>query len=407
MKSPQLRFSNNGRAFPEWTTHKLKECVSFSKGGTLSKKDLDPDGTTPCVLYGELYTTYGCLAKKIISATDKSQGLVTSQKGDVLLPTSGETAEDIATATCVLSDNVAYGGDLLVLRGNIIDGPFLSYSLNSVNSKQIARVAQGKTVVHISESKIADIPITVPCKEEQQKISDFFATLDEKIELIDKKIQKCVQLRDGLITAVFEQQLRLHNDDGSSFTDWTVKTIAEVADICGGGTPSTSIHEYWDGDIQWITPSEIDSKYVHSSKRTISALGMKNSSAKPLPKGALLLTTRASIGLCSINQYEGTVCTNQGFQSLLCHSGIDPEYMYYVVTSKNFVTQMMNLASGSTFLEISSKNLKKIPISVPSYEEQRKIAQFFSLQDERIENLRAQKNALLSIKKSFMQQMFV
>ena len=109
MTAPILRFKDQGRSYPDWVEKKLKDCVTFSKGGSLSKSDLSPHGATPCLLYGELYTTYGEVTKAVINKTDSTEDLVKSQMNDVILPMSGETAEDIAKATCIKQEGVAYG----------------------------------------------------------------------------------------------------------------------------------------------------------------------------------------------------------------------------------------------------------------------------------------------------------
>lgn len=200
--------------------------------------------------------------------------------------------------------------------------------------------------------------------------------------------------------------MRFKRDDGTVFPDWSSSEIGNVADTCSGGTPSTSVSEYWDGPIQWLTPTEINSKYVHNSKRTITSAGIASSSAKLLPIGALLLTTRATIGACSINNFDGDVSTNQGFQSLICKSSLFNEYAYYAITRDKFQKELIKHSSGSTFLEISSKNLKKLPIPIPCLEEQQKIASFFSTLDQKIELNERKVKALEKLKKGLMQKIF-
>ena len=407
MTAPILRFKVNGSSYPSWNEKKLKDCVTFSKGGTLSKTDLDPNGDMPCLLYGELYTTYGEVTSAVISKTNSTPDLVKGQKNDVLLPMSGETAEDIAKATCVLQDGVAYGGDLMVLRSDSLNGSFLSYSLNSVNRRQISRIAQGKTVVHINSARVSEISINVPYLEEQKRIVAFFTALDEKIRLSQQKLTIVSKIKNGITKKIFSQEVRFNNTDGSFFKSWKSYTVGELAEVIGGGTPSTQNSDYWDGDIYWLTPAEINSKWVHSSNRKITVSGLNNSSAKLLPKGALLLTTRATLGACSINNQDNPVCTNQGFQSLVCNDFVDNEFMYYVVTANEFQKAMIKRASGSTFLEISSKNLKAISVNLPSLEEQRQIATLLSSLDEKIECLKQRVEVLKTQKASLMQQMFI
>ena len=157
--------------------------------------------------------------------------------------------------------------------------------------------------------------------------------------------------------------------------DWEVKTIASLGNIVGGGTPSTIIPAYWDGGIQWFTPAEIGaSKYISKSERSISKLGLQSSAARILPKDAILLTTRASIGLSAILLNEAT--TNQGFQSIIVNTNHCNEYAYYALKTK--VSEMLTLASGSTFAEISKAKLASIKLPIPPIAEQRAIAEALS-----------------------------
>lgn len=165
--------------------------------------------------------------------------------------------------------------------------------------------------------------------------------------------------------------------------DWEVKELGEICDVLGGGTPKTNISEYWKDEINWFTPSEIgNKKYVSESIRKISKVGLHNSSAKLLPKGTILLTTRASIGETSI--LLNPAATNQGFQSLVVKND-NIDYIYYLVeTLKNTLIQN---ASGSTFLEISPNKVKSIQIPLPPLAEQEAIANALSDADAWIEKL--------------------
>ena len=165
--------------------------------------------------------------------------------------------------------------------------------------------------------------------------------------------------------------------------EWKSIPISTIADIIGGGTPDTSVDEYWGGNIQWFTPSEIGKeKYAYLSDRTITEAGLKNSSAKLLPQGTVLLSTRATIGECSIATAECT--TNQGFQSLVAkENNVSSEFLYYIVAK--IKREMLRRSCGSTFLEISANELKKIHANIPSKAEQEKLVSLLSLIDQRIE----------------------
>ncbi|GAA9444751.1 restriction endonuclease subunit S [Helicobacter pylori] len=160
--------------------------------------------------------------------------------------------------------------------------------------------------------------------------------------------------------------------------NWQRVRLGDIAEIIGGGTPSTQITSFWNGSINWLTPTEIGiTKYVYKSQRTITPLGLKNSSAKLLPIGTILLTSRASIGDCAILKVVAT--TNQGFQSLIPLEKINNEFLYYLIlTLKN---KLLKLASGSTFLEVSPNKIKNLLIPLPPLNEQNAIANILSALD--------------------------
>ena len=197
---PTLRFPNyNG----EWQKTVMGKVCSFRKGYGIAKDDLSSDGT-PCILYGELYTTYKtAIAKTIKSKTSlQSKSLVYSQKDDVIIPCSGETAEDIATSICVPYDGVLLGGDLTIVHSDL-DGAFLSNQINSVRKYDIARIAQGKSIVHLQADELKKIFIFYPSIQEQRKISAFIDKIDERIEIQNKIISKYQTLIKGLCDMIF------------------------------------------------------------------------------------------------------------------------------------------------------------------------------------------------------------
>ncbi|WP_302750635.1 restriction endonuclease subunit S [uncultured Prevotella sp.] len=180
---------------------------------------------------------------------------------------------------------------------------------------------------------------------------------------------------------------------------WEKTKFGDIAIVVGGGTPDTNTSQYWNGKIQWFTPSEIGrNKYVYNSVRTISEEGLNKSSAKLLPIGTILLSSRATVGECSINKKECT--TNQGFQSLIPKENISNEFVYYLIQTKR--KDLIRKSCGSTFLEISANEVRKIVVSIPTIKEQDKIAKLLSLLDERIatqnkiiEDLKKLKSAII------------
>ena len=197
--------------------------------------------------------------------------------------------------------------------------------------------------------------------------------------------------------------LRFKDDGGKDYPNWQKKNLGDVGEIIGGGTPDTKQKSFWNGDVIWFTPTEIKSKYSGDSINKISNEGLAKSSAKLLPVGTVLFTSRATIGEVSVATLECT--TNQGFQSFVVDvSSFSNEYIYYwIIKNKK---QFLLRANGSTFLEIGKNEIKKIPFSTPHIEEQQKIAAFLSTVDTRIEQLNRKKSLLAQYKKGMMQKLF-
>lgn len=245
--------------------------------------------------------------------------------------------------------------------------------------------------------------IAFTSKPEQTKIASFLSAVDEKISQLNQKHELLSQYKQGMMQKLFSQQIRFKADDGSEFGEWENTVLGDIADIVGGGTPSTNNEEYWSGDVVWLTPSEINQKFIGESKRTISELGVQKSSAKKLPIGTILFTSRATIGEVAIAIAE--VTTNQGFQSFISNEKTFNEFLYYWIVNnkKSFIER----ASGSTFLEISKSKIQPMEISLPCLEEQTKIANFLSSIDQKIEVVAQQIEQAKTWKKGLLQQMFV
>ncbi len=187
-------------------------------------------------------------------------------------------------------------------------------------------------------------------------------------------------------------------------TEWITDELARFCDIVGGGTPDRAVHEYWGGQILWVSPTEVTflvSKYISKTTESLTQLGLDKSSAKLHPPGTLLMTSRASIGYVAINTVP--MATNQGFQSLRCKDGTLTDYMYQYITWVR--PELERLSAGSTFSEISSVNVKRLRVTLPPLPEQQKIATILSSVDNVIEKTRAQIDKLKDLKTGMMQEL--
>ena len=204
--SQEVRFkADDGSNFPDWEEKTLGDLGTFLKGAPLSKSDITDEGT-PLILYGELYTTYAEVAYSIARRTDKKvPDKFYSKVGDVVIPTSGETPEEISTATCVMKDGVILAGDLYIYRpATNVDGRILSYLLNHQVNNAISRIAQGKSVVHVQSKELERIHVIFPSSPiEQRKIADCLASLDDVIATAKGELYAWRELKKGLLQQMF------------------------------------------------------------------------------------------------------------------------------------------------------------------------------------------------------------
>jgi type I restriction enzyme S subunit len=186
---------------------------------------------------------------------------------------------------------------------------------------------------------------------------------------------------------------------------WKVVKIDELGRFVNGGTPKTNNYEYWNGNINWCTPTEITAlkgyKYIKNTNRKITEEGLKNSGAQLIPNNSLLVCTRATIGDCAINIGEFT--TNQGFKSIIPNLNTNTEFLYYLICA--IKPKLIMQSSGSTFLEISKTAFESIKIALPPLPEQQQIAYILTSVDDKLELLQNQKSEFASLKKGLMEQL--
>ena len=218
---PHLRFPEFSGEWVEITLGRISE---ITKGSGISKDQLSEQGS-PCILYGELYTKYKSeIIDEVYSRTElEPSSLVKSMANDVIIPCSGETAIDISTARCVPFDNILLGGDLNIIRLKHDDGGFFAYQLNGARKKDIARVAQGVSVVHLYSENLKHIRVYHPVVEEQKKITRLLSLIDERIATQNKIIEDLKLLRDAISKQLFYTR-----------NNWSTFKVSDIAEIGRG-----------------------------------------------------------------------------------------------------------------------------------------------------------------------------
>lgn len=362
---PHLRFPEFSG---EWKEEQLDSIATLSKGIGISKEQLSEDGE-PCILYGELYTKYKSeIIKHVESKTDiDSSKLKRSKANDVIIPCSGETAVDIATARCVPFDNILLGGDLNVISLHKYDGAFMSYQLNGKRKYDIARVAQGVSVVHLYGEHLKAIKTYNPSLPEQQKIAELLSLIDERIATQNKIIEKLQSLIKGLI------------DDIITLKCGQLVAFETLYSKAGeGGTPTTSNTEFYDnGSIPFIKIDDLSNKYLSANKDYITELGLKKSSAWLIPTHSIIYSNGATIGAISINKYP--VCTKQGILGIVPNTNIDVEFLYYFMQSSYFQKEVERVVTEGTMKTAYLKDINHIKCPIPDLDRQKEISHLLSV----------------------------
>ena len=404
MAEPKVRFKNdNGGCYPAWQEYKLADILKERNELHLITADAPQLSFT--IEQGVIYPEEKKTNKRDFLIKDKNnKKFLLTEYNDIIYNPA----------------NLKFGAIHRNTLGRGVVSPI--YAIFSTNQspefvegivtnpvfiKRSMKYLEG-TVEKLKTLKPKDfvqMHVWIPCIEEQKKIANFLSTVDDIIASSEEEVTNLETQKTAVAKKIFSQEVSFKRDDGSDYPEWQQKSLGEIAEIVGGGTPDTSVGPYWEpGTIDWFTPTEIGrEKYVDTSKRKISPLGLSKSSAKILPSGTILLTSRATIGEMSIAGTE--CCTNQGFQSLVVHDGINNEFVYY---NQPLIKEYgLKHAAGSTFLEISSSNIAKCPIRIPCLEEQCLIVEFLSCYDEAISTAKKELDLWKELKKGLLQQMFV
>ena len=356
------------------------------KGTGISKDQLSDDGE-PCILYGELYTKYKSeTIREIISKTNiDNTKLVRSKANDVIIPCSGETAEDIATARCVLNGNILLGGDLNIIRLHGYDGTFMSYQLNGKRKYDIAKVAQGVSVVHLYGEHLKGVKTINPCLTEQKKIASLLTLLDERIATQNKIIEDLKKLKSAIIEMEYGQMAKSISHIGDFIEqiskrnkDSAIKNVLSVSNSQG-----------------FIQQSEqFENRIVASDDTSNYKIVERNDFA--------FNPARINVGsIARLTTFERGIVSPM----YICFRTKDilfPEYLDYYFESKQFFTEIQKRLEGSVRQCLSFDGLCNIPLCVPAIEMQQQIGKRLSalvqeikLEIDFLELLQKQKKFLL------------
>lgn len=262
----------------------------------------------------------------------------------------------------------------------------------------------GTSYPAINSSDLAEIEIALPKEVEQQRIAAFLSAVDAKIEQLTKKEQLLQQYKKGVMHKLFSQEIRFKADDGSEFSEWENKVLGDLGSFTGGGTPSTSDHTLWQGDIPWISSSDIYESSVKPPiiSRWITQEALESSATKLTSKGSILFVSRVGVGKLSIAPCD--LCTSQDFTNLKLKSDSNSFVAYYFLANSHV---LLRYSQGTSIKGFTTTELKKVPISMPCVEEQLKIADAVLAIDTKLDLVSQQLESAKTFKKGLLQQMFV
>ena len=390
-----------------WEQRKLGEIAAETYGGGTPKTSNEGfwKGNIPWIQSSDLIDEclFDVKPRKCISqeAVSKSATKLVPQNSIAIVTRVG------VGKLAFMPFSYATSQDFLSLSGLKTNPEFTVYALYKM-MQLVSNEVQGTSIKGVTKDELLAKKIMIPCCNEQKKIGVYLHNLDHLITLHQRKYDETKKLKKCMLQKMFPKEgEKVPEIRFSGFTgDWKQRKLGDVAEIIGGGTPKTSINDYWDGEINWYAPAEIGNLiYVSSSQRKITKLGLNKSSAKILPVGTVLFTSRAGIGKTAILTCEG--CTNQGFQSIVPRKGMLDSYFIFVRTEE-LKRYAETVGAGSTFVEVSGKQMMDMELMLPiTIEEQQKIGNYFAEIDSLITFHQQKCDELKNIKKFILQNMFV
>lgn len=394
----------------DWKHIRLSEVIEIISGGT-PKTNLPEywDGEIPWLSVADFNTGYRWVsnAEKSVTELGVSKSATTVlRKGDIIISARGTVG-----ALAQLSKPMAFNQSCYGIRGKekVSDTNFVYYALRYVVSS-IKRVAHGGVFDTITRDTFKLIELDFPSLPEQRAIAYILGALDDKIELNRKTNEALEAMAQALFKSWFVDFEGITPEDmcesemGLIPKKWRIGRLEELADIVGGGTPPTSERNFYceaGTSISWLSPKDLSGyswKYISQGATDITELGLNNSSARMLPKGTVLFSSRAPIGYIAIAEKE--VCTNQGFKSLIPKNGSNSEFLYYLIKENTGLIE--SSASGSTFREISGSGMKELSVICPPevlmVSFKKAVSDFF----ERQKTLRHETNGLIKIRDTLL-----
>ena len=312
-----------------------------------------------------------------------------SRIGDVIIPTSGETPEEIATASCVMLPGVILAGDLNIFRTNTVDGRLISYIIRHVINKKISCVAQGKSVVHVKADELSKISVRYPGSAEQHKLLSFLALLQSRIAVQRRLVEALKSYKRGVSTAIFNESLHIGSD-----SKWKEFSLGDFCTVVMGQSPDSTTYNN-DGLGLPLVQGNADIYEGVTWPQHFTSAPTKIATAN-----SILLSVRAPVGSVSIaNQ---TVCIGRGVCSITSEN---MDFLYQLLV--HIQDKWKKIEQGGTFTAISGDDIRRFRVTIPCVSDQIIIGSFLGAIDSLINNNKAICVALSKLKSAFLQILFI
>ena len=407
----RIIMKNKQKTIPKgWTRYTLGDKVEFLRGFGLSKDKIVEGGINKCILYGELYTKYNEVVGEVQSRTNSFEG-TKSKKGDVILPSSTTTKGiDLANAVAINEDNILLGGDIIIIRdkSNIFNSNYFAHYLTHILKKDIEKLTQGTTIIHLYGNSLKNLEVTLPPLKEQQKIAEILSVVDEDIEKTDEIIKKTEELKKGLMEELFTKGIghkKFKNTElGAVPEEWKVEELKNVSTKIGDGLHGTP--EYSDGsEFYFINGNNIFEREIkiYSETKRISVEEYQFHK-KELTNRSVLLSINGTIG--NIGFYNGEkVVLGKSVAYINCDIKINKEFIAYQLETERIQKYFTRELTGTTIKNLSLGTIRRTLIFVPSDKEQRKIKSILLEVDNKIQINKKLKNKLTELKKGLMRDL--
>ena len=343
----------------EWKEYKIKNITSrITSGGTPKSSEASYyDGTIPWLNTKEINFNRITKTERYIT----EEGLNNSSakwipKGSVIIAMYGATAAKVAYSLIDLTTNQACCN--LIIDEDKANSQFVYYYIQS-SYEELLNLACGAAQQNLSVGVIRDFPIYLPPLDEQKRIASILSSLDDKIDLLNRENATLEAMAETLFRQWFIEEAK---------ENWEEGKLGDILSVKGGTTPSTKESRYWDGDIAWTSPRDITTLngiYLFKTEKTITEAGLKQISSGLLPKGTLLMSSRAPVGVLAFAEIP--LAINQGYIAILDDKGYAKEFIYLWLKAN--MDLVHSYSNGSTFMEISKSAFKSLDITIPSQKE--------------------------------------